>query len=193
MRVTLSFLCNLICFFCFGQASKMGDNLTSRVYDTTRIEISSKVYFPFCANIYTIPRENCEGNYPSNCCSYSTSVQKNNKISDWGYVSCYDGSSFSWNYNTSLKNLKYSFEDIPKQLESQYKTFTKKLIKCFIYNTEAEAYLLEGENFNGHKDYRLTTYGSYNGFSFSLEYRSLKKISSSEDIQPVFRQILRIK
>ena len=193
MRVALVFLCSIIYSFCFGQDSTAGDTLTSRPYDTASIEIRSTLYFPFCSNIYNLPRENCNGNYPPNCCSYSTTLSKNSKIADWGYVSCYNGSSFNWSYRNSLFNVKHIFEDVPKQLEKQYKKFSKRPIKCFIYNVESDGYILEQETYQGYKSYTLTTYGSHNGFNFYLEYRSSKEISSNEDIQPVFRQILRIK
>lgn len=193
MRVVFVSLCSIIYSFCFGQVSIKGDTLTYRVYDTTNIEIGSIAYFPFCSNSYSLPRENCNGNYPPNCCSYSTSLTKNQKIANWGYVSCYNGSSFNWQYSTSLGSVRNTFEDIPGQMEKQQKAFSKKSIKCFIYNEEAEAYIFEQESYQGYKSYTLTTYGTHNGFYFYLEYHSNKEISSNEDIQPVFRQILRIK
>lgn len=176
-----------------GQANFKGDTLRSGIYDTTSIEISSKVKFPFCGTLYDLPRENCNGNLPPNCCGYSTSLQKGQKTASWGYVSCYNGSSFTWNYSGSLGSARNSFEDIPRQLKNQQKNFSQKKIRCLVYNTETEAYLLEQESYQGNKDYLLTTYGSHNGFYFYLEYRSMNKIISSKDIQPVFRQILQIK
>lgn len=193
MRVVLVFFCSIIYSFCFGQVSGAGDTLSTRVYDTTNVDISSKAYFPFCSNIYSLPRENCNGNYPPNCCSYSTNLRKNQKIANWGYISCYNGSMFTWHYGASLENVKQSFENIPGQLEKQGKTFSKKLIKCFLFNEETEAYILERESFEGYKSYTLTTYGTHKGYYFYLEYSSSKEIINNEDIQPVFKQILRIK
>lgn len=84
------------------------------------------------------------------------------------------------------------FEDMPKQIEKQQKTFFKKQIRCFIFNQETDAYLITQESFEGHKSYLLTTYGAHNGFYFHLEYHSRQEIKSTEDLQPVFRQILTI-
>jgi hypothetical protein len=193
MRIIFVSLFIILSSFCMGQVSIVGDTLASRVYDTSLIEIRSKAYFPFCASIYSLPRENCDGNNPPNCCSYSTSLSKNQKIADWGYVSCYNGSSFTWHYSTSLGSVRNMFEDIPIQMEKQQKTFSKKHIKCSIYNDEAEAYLIEQETYQGHKFYTLTTYGTHKGFYFYLEYHSIKEISSNADIQAVFRQIIGIK
>lgn len=191
MRLVFVFLCIITHSICFGQASTAGDTLTSRIYDTTSIEIKSIAYFPFCSNIYNLPRD-CNENLAPNCCSYYTSLRKNQKVADWGYVSCNNGSSFHWYYGSSFEGVKRSFEDAPKQWEKQQKSLSKKQIKCFIYNKEADAYIIEQETYQGNKFYVLTTYGSFNGFNFYLEYRSSKMIKDNEDIQPVFRQILRI-
>jgi hypothetical protein len=191
MRLGFILFCNMFCSISFGQISIVGDTLVSNVYDTTKIEIRSLICFPFCSNTYSLPRD-CHGNNPPNCCSYSTSLRNNQKIAEWGYVSCYNGSSFTWHYSTTLENAKSTFEDIPTQIEKQQKKFLKKSVKCLIYNKEAEAYILEQESYQGYKSYTLTTYGSYNGFNFYLEYHSNKEINSTENIQPVFRQILRI-
>ncbi len=196
MRLLIVSFCIILYASCTGhrgQASFKGDSLSSRVYDTTSIEISSKVYFPFCGTVYDLPRENCNGNLPPNCCAYSTSLQKGQKTASWGYVTCYNGSSFTWQYNSSMESVRNSFEDIPRQIKNQQKSFSQKKIKVLIYGIETDAYLIEQETFKDDTSYLLTTYGSHNGFYFYLEYHSMNKIVSSEDIQPVFRQILQIK
>lgn len=193
MRLLL--ICLFSLFFSFGcrQASIKGDTLNPGTYDTTSIEIRSGTSFPFCGTTYPVPRENCSENLPANCCSYSTSLSNHQKEASWGYVSCYNGSSFTWHYNSSIGNAKNTFEDVPQQLEKQQKSFSRKKIKCVVYNQETDAYLMTQESFEGHKSYLLTTYGTHNGFYFYLEYHSLQEIKSTEDLQPVFRQILTIR
>ncbi|HBI00049.1 MAG TPA: hypothetical protein DDY18_00320 [Flavobacterium sp.] len=191
MRLIFIFVSVLIYKLSFGQISIVGDTLKPGVYDTIQIEIKSVISFPFCSNNYKLPRE-CEGDFPTKCCSYSTYLQKDEKTSTSGFVSCENGSSLSWFYNASLEDAKLNFESIPTQWEKQQKTFLKRPIKCFVFDKQVDGYIIEQETYQGNKYYTLITYGSKNGFYFLLKYHSQYKITCNEDIQPVFRQFLRV-
>jgi hypothetical protein len=192
MRQVLVLLCFLWYSFSFGQDKIPGDSLNSRVYDTLSITVGSNIYFPFCGAVYTLPRD-CNGNQPPNCCIYETSVQKNQKQADWGYVSCYNGSSFHWYYTNSLVNAGNQLEEMTRQIKKQQKTYKEQKIKCQVFDTETEARVLELESLQGYKSYLLASYGTHNGYYFYIEYWSSAKIVSTADLQPVFRQILQLK
>jgi hypothetical protein len=173
-----------------AQSSKPGDTLRPGIYDTMRIEISSTTSFPFCSNLYKLPRD-CNDNMPPNCCSYSTSLEKNEKISRYGSVSCGNGSSLFWYYYGSLGSAKQDTDGVLPQWKGQQKELNIQNIKCMVMGKEMEAYMVEMVSFQDHKSYILLTYGTYNGYIFTLQYHSMKKISSNEDIQPFLREIIR--
>lgn len=168
-----------------------GDTLLPGSYDTVRIELESKISFPFCSEIYQIPRE-CGINYPPNCCTYTTSLYRNEKTVNTGFVSCGNGSSLSWNYSSSLETAKHNYESIPGQWEKQQNKFKKSKLKCLILGKESEAYLIEREFSAGNVNYTLITYGTHSGYNFLLQYSSSNKITTNEDIQPFLRPIIRL-
>jgi|GEM_PF-3319435 len=190
MRLLFVVLCGLACSLCSGQIPVPGDNLTSRLYDTVSMEIGSKTHFLFCSKSYELPRD-CNDSYPANCCSYSAFLLKNRKVADLAYVSCGNGSSFVWHYGNSLENARSNFESIPTQTLHS-KVVSKTLIKCIVYDKEMPGYMIQLRNSQGGVSYLLTTYGTYNGYFFWLEYTTAKEIKSNEDIQPAFRHIFRI-
>ena len=184
----------LFCFSrSFAQIAKSGDSLQNGFYDTSSIEIQGTKVFPFCSILYKLPRE-CADNLPTNnCCGYNTSLRNGQKLADWGYVSCHNGSVLSWTYYSSLESAKKDAENIIPQWRKQQKELKVEKIKCYVMETETESYNIEMESFTGHKSYALLTYGSYNGYSFTLEYRSQNKITSNTNIQEFLKPILRLK
>jgi hypothetical protein len=191
MRTFLLFLTLVVSLPLTAQKSKNGDTLPQGFFDTSRIEITSKISFPFCSKLYPLPRD-CKGNLPPNCCGYSTSLNNNTKFLEYGFVSCNNGSNLTWYYYGSIESAKAGIENILPQYKKQQKNFTLKKIKCMVMNKETDAYLLEMEPLHGYKTYHLLTCGSYNGYTFSLEYRSINPITTNENIQPFIRPILRL-
>jgi hypothetical protein len=176
---------------CFGQLPNVGDKLKHGAYDTLNIEIQSLVSFQFCSETYTLPRD-CDGNYPPNCCTYSTSLYKGENLARHGFVSCYNGSSLSWSYFQTPDIAKQNAENFLPQLENQMKKFKQTPIKLFVMNKESNGFVVETETLQGFVNYYIITHGTHNGFNFSLQYSSAKKINTTEDLQPVIRQIIRL-
>ena len=191
MRYLFTTCLVFVSVICFGQLPDVGDSLKHGAYDTLSIEIQSKIVFQFCSETYTIPRD-CDGDYPPNCCSYSTSLYKGENRSRHGNVSCYNGSSLSWTYFQTPDIAKQNVENFLPQVEKQMKKFISTPIKIFVMNKETNGYLVETETLQGFVGYILITHGTYNGFNFSIQYRSIKKINSTEDLQPVVRQIMKL-
>ncbi len=169
-----------------------GDTLIAGTYDTVRIELESRISFPFCSEIYQLP-QGCNINLAPNCCRYRTSPYRNEKIITNGSVSCSNGSNLSWNYFRTLEDAKFNFESIPNQWEKQNKTVKKIKLNCLILNKEAYAYLIDSENLNGNHSYVLLAYGTHKGYNFLLEFITLKKIESNEDIQSFLYPIIKLK
>lgn len=193
MRTCL-IICILFCFSrSFAQSATSGDSLQKGFYDTSSIEIQGTKVFPFCSNLYKLPRE-CTDNLPTNnCCGYNTSLKQGQKLAEWGYVSCHNGSVLSWTYYSSLEGAKKDAENIIPQWKNQQKEIKVEKLKCVVMGTETESYNIEMESFTGRKSYALLTYGTHNGYSFTLEYRSLNKITLNNNIQEFLQPILRLK
>ena len=169
-----------------------GDTLLPGTYDTVRIELESKISFPFCSEIYKIPRE-CNINLPPNCCTYRTSPYKNEKTLNTGSVSCSNGSSLYWHYSSSLETAKHNFENMSGQWEKQQKNSKKTKIKCLILGKETEAYLIENVLSTGQFSYTLIAYGTHKGYNFLLQYNSFNNTDSNKDIQPFLHPIIKFK
>src|ERR1035437_1431857 len=108
-----------------------GDTLNNKLYDTLRIELESKVIFPFCSNTYQIPRD-CDKPYPPNCCTYSTNMYKGQKVATDGNISCFNGSSLIWHYISKIEDAKRFMETMVNKLNHNLKHLSKKLLnaKC---------------------------------------------------------------
>jgi len=189
MRTLLILLVTLCALQSPALCQKKGDTLPPGVFDTVSIEIQSKAFFPFCAKLYSIPRD-CGKNMPPECCSYSTYLRQNDKVAGDGHVSCGNGSMLSWFYFESVEIARQSTEGVPPQMKNQHKQFSVTKIKCLVMGQEADGFMTEAESFTGYKSYVLYTYGSHNGYSFSLQYHSMNRIITNEDIQPFIREIL---
>ena len=193
MRTCLIMLLVFSCATSFAQGIKSGDALQNGFYDTISIEIQGTKVFPFCGNLYQLPRE-CSENLPTNnCCGYNTSIRKGQKLADWGYVNCHNGSVLSWTYYSSLAGAQKDADNFLPQWKKQQKELKVEKIKCYVMGTETESYDIEMESLTGYKSYVLLTYGTHNGYSFTLEYRSLQKITSDNNIQAFLQPILRLK
>ena len=169
-----------------------GDTLNNKLYDTLRIELESKVIFPFCSNTYQIPRD-CDKPYPPNCCTYSTNMYNGQKVATYGNISCLNGSSLIWYYISKIEDARRFMENMVQQLKPQFKTFKQTVIKCEVLGQETMGYLLESETTTGYKSNRIITVGNCNGYTVYLEYSTSSKLSSNLDIQPIIKQILKFK
>lgn len=179
-------------FSSFSQKVKLGDSILSGNYDTTRIEIISKKSFPFCSQTYLIPRECNDAPY-ANCCTYMASLSKNEKVTRTGSVSCQNGSILIWDYEWSTESAKQEIENRISYMQKQQIKCKVSKVKCLVMGKESEGYSIESEYSQGHKSYELLSYGSHNGYFFILDYRTVYKLNSNEDIQPFFQNFVQMK
>ncbi|MBV9987528.1 MAG: hypothetical protein JO301_07610 [Chitinophagaceae bacterium] len=191
MRAILILICSPGSLFCSAQYPSSGDTLAKGRFDTVFVQIRNRASFPFCSSTYSLP-DGCSEDRPENCCGYLATVRKNQKVATEGSVGCDNGTMLSWVYCRDAGGARYSFESTTNQYAGMPHSLPRKPVKCLVFCQEADGYLLERELGNGRKSFLLTTYGSHNGFYFSLEYRSIKTITTTDDIQPIFRQILSI-
>ena len=180
----------LIPAFSFAQ-QKIDTNLIEEPrYDTTSIEIKSINSFYFCSKLYKIPRD-CDKEDQSNCCSFSSQVLLSYKSFSTGQFSCSNGTSLSWNYFETEDQAKNSFDGYTPQIKKQMKEFKQEKIKLFICGQEAIAYKLNSTTHQGHKFTEIITYGTINGQHVFVHIHSQKDLKSSNEMQPVFQQILK--
>lgn len=192
----MRFLFGVILLLCthssFSQKAKLGDSILPGNYDTSQIEIVGKVSFPFCGQTYLIPRD-CGSAPYSNCCAYSTSLSRNEKVARTGLINCNNGSVLLWDYEWSLESAKHEIENRLSQLQKQQSKFKATKVNCLIMGKESEGYITESEFSEGHKSYSLVSSGNHNGYFFILTYRTVYKVNSNEDIQPFIRNIFQLK
>jgi hypothetical protein len=187
---------------CLCQVYPPGDTLTMSTYETSRIylvnktygfDIESKTQFPFCSQIYKIPKD-CVSPYEPDCCRYTTNTYDGQKTAIIGTVSCLNGYSLSWTYTQDISEAKAEAEEMSGQIEAQTTNFRKEKINCYVLGQESSMYKLEGETKSGVKLRELLYYGSYKSYNFVISYLSVfKKLESNEDIQPAIRNIIRFK
>jgi len=177
MKHLFSCLVALIPSLSFAQQKIDKNIIEEPKYDTTSIEIKSTNSFYFCSKLYKIPRD-CDKEDQSNCCSFSSQVLLDYKSFSTGLFSCYNGTSLSWNYFETEDQAKNSFDGYPPQIKKQMKEFKQEKIKLFICGQEAIAY-------------KLITYGTINGQHVFVHIHSQKDLKSSNEMQPVFQQILK--
>ena len=180
----------LIPAFSFAQ-QKIDTNIIEEPrYDTTSIEIQSTNSFYFCSRLYKIPRD-CDKEDQSNCCSFSSQVFLNYKSLSTGQLGCYNGTSLDWTYFESEDQAKNSFDGYPAQIKKQMKEFKQEKIKLFICDQQAIAYKLNYTTIQGYKVYEIIAYINMNGQYVFVHLHSQKDLKSSNEMQPVFQQILK--
>jgi hypothetical protein len=108
-----------------------------------------------------------------------------------GQFSCYDGTSLSWTYFETDEQAKSGFDGYPPQLKKQMKEFKQEKIKLFICDQEAIAYKLNCITIDGYNLHEIIANVKINGKHVSVHVHSQKDLKSSNEMQPIFQQILR--
>ena len=186
-----------------AQEFPLGDSLKLLKFDTLRIytegktqrfELENSRQFTFCSKIYQLP-SNCDTPYTPNCCVFSTNVYEIQNTILQGSVNCFNtqtnGYCLNWLYTQDVSGAKLIFQDMTSQIEKQWISFKKKTVKCYILNKETEAYLYDAVANGNIKISHLFTFGSYNQFNFFIDYISMGKLISTEDIPNSLRGIIR--
>jgi hypothetical protein len=164
----------------FGQVAKID---SSFAFTTNSMQVSRIDSFVFASRTYAIPRD-CDKKDQSNCCSY---------LSNPGQVGCNNGTSLGWYFMPTLNIAKENVESIASQWEKQMKTFSKKKIICYLLDKEVEGFNISYSTKDGNKGSLIITSGVVDGKAVVLELGSQKELKKNNDIQPVFRQILKLK
>jgi len=199
LLVTIFLFC---CISCFAQRFPPGDSLSLLTYDTVRVEtengvkrfeLENKRQFSFCSQLYNIPQY-CNAPDVENCCKYSTNIYEIQKVTSLGSINCLNafpnGYDLTWIYAESISAAKMMVENYSTQLEKQWISFKKRIIKCHILNKEFPGYLYESIGNGNIKLYRILTYGSFKQYNFSLDYLTMSKLTDSNDIPTNLKEII---
>lgn len=189
MRLLLCLTVGFIPAFLLSQQTHDKDLIEEPKYDTTSIDIKSTNSFYFCSKLYKIPRD-CDKKDQSNCCSYSGQIFQNQKVPISGQIACYNGTSLNWTQFETIDQARSSSEGYPPQIKKQMKKFTLSTIKFFVCQQEVQAYKISYTTFQGHKGYEIISYATINGQHIMLHLHSMKELNSSNDLSPIFQQIV---
>jgi addiction module HigA family antidote len=139
--------------------------------------------FVFVGTTYALPRD-CKRKNQSNCCSYRSNPDQ---------VGCYEGTTLSYIYMPDLETAKMNLENVILQRENCFLSFEKKSITCFLLGKEVPGYQINYETKEGARGSDIITVGKVNNQTIFIELRSIKPKTKNKEIQPVFRQIIRLK
>jgi hypothetical protein len=177
--------------FSFGQNSSQGkDSIQPPIYDTTNIDIQSTNSFYFCSKLYAIPRI-CDDKDQSKCCSFSAHITNWNKGRLDGQISCYNGTSLSWQSFDTEEIARQNFEGYPSQMKKQMKKFKQEEVKFFVCDNEVKAYRQSFTTLQGYDFTEIIFYGAINGQNILGHLSLHNKEKSSSELTQLFQQILR--
>ena len=176
--------------FSFGQNLQDKNSIQPPIYDTTNIDIQSTNSFYFCSKLYAIPRI-CDNKNQSKCCSFSAHITKWNKGRLDGQISCYDGTSLSWQSFDTEEIARQNFEGYPSQMKKQMKEFKQEEIKFFVCDKEVKAYRQSYTTLQGYDFSEVIFYGTINGQSILGHLLLPKKEKTSSMLSQLFQQLVR--
>jgi hypothetical protein len=177
----------LLTLFCIlfspGLFAQVGQPDSLLPYSVTLEQEVRTDSFVFVAKTYALPRK-CNRKNQSNCCSYRSNPDQ---------VGCYDGTTMFWTFMPNVEMAKFNVDNVVIQREKQYSSFEKKSIICFLMGLEVPGYQINYETKEGGKGSTVITSGMVNDQAILIELHTSKPLKKNKDIQPVFRQIIRLK
>jgi hypothetical protein len=96
-----------------------------------------------------------------------------------------------WMYFENDEQAKSSFEGYSPQIKKQMKKFKQVVIKLSILSQEVPAYQLSYTTAQKHKGYEIIAYGKINGHSLMIHLHSQKEVKLSDELHPVFQQLVK--
>jgi hypothetical protein len=195
MKNLLTILFLFTVSFSFAQNVIKEDSIPEPIYDTTyRITITSKNSFYFCSKKFRLPKDTVI-NHLGYTSRFESDITKwkgeYNRMTGSGFVDCGRG-YLSWEYFKTIEGAKVEFNGYPDQIKRQMKDFKKEKIKLWVCNQEVEAIKINYTPFQGKKSTMIIFYGTINGHNVfgDLTYHR-KEINASEDLAPLFKQIMK--
>ena len=152
------------------------------------IQPKEKVYrdsFAFCFIKFKIPRI-CDSEDQSNCCAV-TEYPANSFMQE-NQLGCSNGNAIYWTYFKTEQIAKSNFEN---KLGMDY--YKCRRITCYLNGKKTKGYKLICKLSEGKYFFQILTYGFVNGQSVLVRLVTLNEIKKDKQIQPAFKQILRLR
>ncbi|MDX5348291.1 MAG: hypothetical protein LPK19_13725 [Hymenobacteraceae bacterium] len=139
--------------------------------------------FQFGNRTYQVPKS-CGTKEAFNCCSYSKNPDQ---------LGCKNGTALIWYYIPTLKLAAENVETTVYEMEQNMPYVRKEPVTCYLIDKEVKGYAVSYQSQDGHKGYRILVAGTVDGKAVMVILNSRQKILKNEQLQPVIRQIVRLK
>ncbi|HUC81314.1 MAG TPA: hypothetical protein VMR70_10385 [Flavisolibacter sp.] len=138
--------------------------------------------FDFCGKYFKIPRD-CNKKSLANCCSGQVRPAQ---------MACYNGNGLSWTYFNDINIAEQNVESFISQMVKQQKITIAEPITCNLMGKQVKAYRVACTTTENHKWNVIITSGVVFGQPVLVELRTEKPLLKNKELQPVFRQIVRL-
>jgi hypothetical protein len=153
-------------------------------YASTPPHITRTDSFVFASRTYALPGP-CAGEGQANCCTYQNNPDRvycNNAVLTWFY---------EYNIEEAVKAAGWMVSQTGKGLERY--NFKKEPITCYLFDKQVSGYAMSLDSKEMAMAYTIIVSGEVDGKAVVVQLETEKKPKDNSELQPVIRQILRLK